>query len=348
MRVKKLVALVTIIGVLISTFPVGCVKAEEQVEDTNVTICNSVADEAQGTANIVCELTTVNSTAVSKSYHFSLKEDSFTNIKAQILETKSNLLDPKCEVALYSDKAMSSQVFKMSYHDFLGSSKTSNMYLYLAAGDYYIKVTNNGESIRKSDYYAKVGVTISVVAANKVLSVKAVKSEDGKSSVFTYENVLGDRLSSVRVLPGNYQNAEGYKWDPSFSKDVVEFEKDNLDCYKAVCSGAGSFTVRITTSYKKGTEKSYLVYLSTADKTKYGTTSKPVITSAKKGAKCVKGKKLAKSTIYVKIGKKVYTKYSAGRSFSISTKKLKKGQKILVWQVTLAGKQSKKISYKVK
>ena len=36
MRVKKLVALVTIIGVLISTFPVGCVKAEEQIEDTNV------------------------------------------------------------------------------------------------------------------------------------------------------------------------------------------------------------------------------------------------------------------------------------------------------------------------
>ena len=348
MRVRKLVALVAIASIFVSAFPVGCVKAEEQIEDTNVTVCNSVADEAQGTANIVCELTTADSTAVTKSYHFSLKEDSFTNIAAQILEKKSNLLDSRCEVALYSDKAMSSQIFKMAYYDFAGSSKTSNMYLYLAAGDYYIKVTNNGNDIRKSDYYAKVGVTVSTIAANKVLSVKSVKSEDGKSSVFTYENVLGDRLSSVRVLPGNYQNAEDYKWDPSFSKAVVEFEKDNLDCYKAVYSGVGSFTVRITTSYKKGNEKSYLVYLSTADKAKYGTTSKPVITSAKKGAKCVKGKKLAKSTIYVKIGKKVYTKYSAGRSFSISTKKLKKGQKILVWQVTLAGKQSKKISYKVK
>ena len=77
-------------------------------------------------------------------------------------------------------------------------------------------------------------------------------------------------------------------------------------------------------------------------------TGKLMITAAKKGSKYIKGKKPKKSIVFLKIGSKVYSKYSTGTNFKIKTKKLKKGLKIKAWFVMNNGIQGTKISYTIK
>lgn len=178
-------------------------------------------------------------------------------------------------------------------------------------------------------------------AKRYIHSIECIDNEKYDEAISILSS-MKDYKDSTRLIDEaqkgrDYQSAEKLIQEKKYEEAIKLLEElGDYNDAKHLCNKAKSV-------YAKE-----LLRINNTVRQKYGTTSKPVITSAKKGTKCVKGKKLAKSTIYVKIGKKVYTKYSAGRNFSISTKKLKKGQKILVWQVTLAGKQSKKISYKVR
>ncbi|MDO4166797.1 MAG: Ig-like domain-containing protein, partial [Eubacteriales bacterium] len=125
--------------------------------------------------------------------------------------------------------------------------------------------------------------------------------------------------------------------------------------YSATADSKGAWSVK-TASLKVGTvikanvtSQFGKVSGTTSVRVKNQQLKKPSVKKAKKNTKKVIGTAKAKTTVYVKIGKKTYkAKVNAKGKFTVKTKKLKKNTKLTLYIKDAAGNTSKKVSYKVK